>query len=152
MCSRNHLSSLPPALCQLPLEVLLLANNRLTSLPEEVGRLKSLMEFDISCNQVTHLPPQLGQMSRLRVLNVRNNLLLELPIGTYSPLLLAQCWCSDTEPWGVGISVELTHTFSSIYLVKQPSLQEHRILLLILSNLFLFVNIMSPKTCPLTIV
>uniref|UniRef100_A0A1B6GPQ1 Calponin-homology (CH) domain-containing protein n=1 Tax=Cuerna arida TaxID=1464854 RepID=A0A1B6GPQ1_9HEMI len=86
--SRNHLSSLPAALCQLPLEILLVSNNRLTALPEDIGRCKSLMEFDVSCNQITHLPPQLGQLSRLRVLNVRNNLVLELPIEvTYLKLI-----------------------------------------------------------------
>lgn len=86
--SRNHLSSLPVAICQLPLEILLIANNRLTALPEELGRCKTLMELDVSCNQITHLPPQLGQLSQLRVLNVRNNLLLELPIEvTYLKLI-----------------------------------------------------------------
>lgn len=81
--SRNHLTVIPVSICQLPLEVLLIANNRLTGLPEELGHCKTLMELDISCNQITHLPPQLGHLSSLRILNVRNNLLLELPIGKF---------------------------------------------------------------------
>uniref|UniRef100_A0A1B6BZY8 Calponin-homology (CH) domain-containing protein n=1 Tax=Clastoptera arizonana TaxID=38151 RepID=A0A1B6BZY8_9HEMI len=86
--SRNYFSTLPVALCQLPLEILSIANNKITVLPEELGRCKTLMELDISCNQITHLPPQLGQLSLLRVLNVRNNLLLELPIElTYLKLI-----------------------------------------------------------------
>ncbi|RZF33146.1 hypothetical protein LSTR_LSTR004832 [Laodelphax striatellus] len=86
--SRNHLSTVPVALCQLPLETLMLANNRLTALPEELGHCKTLMELDVGCNQITHLPPQLGHLALLRILNVRNNLLLELPIEvTYLKLV-----------------------------------------------------------------
>ncbi|XP_039280765.1 leucine-rich repeat and calponin homology domain-containing protein isoform X2 [Nilaparvata lugens] len=86
--SRNHLSTVPVALCQLPLETLMLANNRLTALPDELGQCATLTQLDVSCNQITHLPPQLGHLAHLRVLNVRNNLLLELPIEvTYLKLI-----------------------------------------------------------------
>ncbi len=45
-CSRNQLSMIPPFICQLQsLEVLLAANNKLVSLPEEIGRLEKLMQL-----------------------------------------------------------------------------------------------------------
>lgn len=44
-CSRNQLSSLPACLCGLPLKVLIASNNKLGSLPEEIGQLKQLMEL-----------------------------------------------------------------------------------------------------------
>ena len=45
-CSRNQLSLIPPFICQLQsLEVLLAANNKLVSLPEEIGRLEKLMQL-----------------------------------------------------------------------------------------------------------
>lgn len=43
--SRNQLSTLPACLCGLPLKVLIASNNKLGSLPEEIGQLKQLMEL-----------------------------------------------------------------------------------------------------------
>ncbi|KAM5147250.1 leucine-rich repeat and calponin homology domain-containing protein 1 isoform 3-T3 [Callospermophilus lateralis] len=77
--SRNQLSALPACLCGLPLKVLIASNNKLGSLPEEIGQLKQLMELDVSCNEITALPPQIGQLKSLRELNVRRNYLKVLP-------------------------------------------------------------------------
>ncbi|NXX92655.1 LRCH1 protein, partial [Centropus bengalensis] len=77
--SRNQLSSLPACLCGLPLKVLIASNNKLGSLPEEIGQLKQLMELDISCNEITALPQQIGQLKSLKELNVRRNYLEVLP-------------------------------------------------------------------------
>ncbi|XP_032352034.1 leucine-rich repeat and calponin homology domain-containing protein 1 isoform X3 [Camelus ferus] len=77
--SRNQLSSLPACLCGLPLKVLIASNNKLGSLPEEIGQLKQLMELDVSCNEITALPQQIGQLKSLRELNVRRNYLKVLP-------------------------------------------------------------------------
>lgn len=54
-------------------------NNKLVSLPEEIGRLEKLIQLDVSCNEITHLPTQIGDMTSLRSLNIRRNLLVELP-------------------------------------------------------------------------
>uniref|UniRef100_A0A8C5QJA8 Leucine rich repeats and calponin homology domain containing 1 n=1 Tax=Leptobrachium leishanense TaxID=445787 RepID=A0A8C5QJA8_9ANUR len=77
--SRNQLSSLPACLCGLPLKVLIASNNKLGSLPEEIGQLQQLMELDISCNEITCLPQQIGLLKSLRDLNVRRNYLKVLP-------------------------------------------------------------------------
>ncbi|KAM6418895.1 LOW QUALITY PROTEIN: leucine-rich repeat and calponin homology domain-containing protein 1 [Pluvialis apricaria] len=77
--SRNQLSSLPACLCGLPLKVLIASNNKLGSLPEEIGQLKQLMELDVSCNEITVLPQQIGQLKSLKELNVRRNYLEVLP-------------------------------------------------------------------------
>ncbi|XP_006837698.1 PREDICTED: leucine-rich repeat and calponin homology domain-containing protein 1 isoform X3 [Chrysochloris asiatica] len=77
--SRNQLSTLPACLCGLPLKVLIASNNKLVSLPEEIGQLKQLMELDVSCNEITALPQQIGQLKSLRELNVRRNYLKVLP-------------------------------------------------------------------------
>ncbi|KAM6317187.1 LOW QUALITY PROTEIN: leucine-rich repeat and calponin homology domain-containing protein 1 [Aegotheles albertisi] len=77
--SRNQLSSLPACLCGLPLKVLIASNNKLGSLPEEIGQLKQLMELDVSCNEITALPQQIGQLKSLKELNVRRNYLEVLP-------------------------------------------------------------------------
>ncbi|XP_057388848.1 leucine-rich repeat and calponin homology domain-containing protein 1 isoform X1 [Balaenoptera acutorostrata] len=77
--SRNQLSALPACLCGLPLKVFIASNNKLGSLPEEIGQLKQLMELDVSCNEITALPQQIGQLKSLRELNVRRNYLKVLP-------------------------------------------------------------------------
>ncbi len=44
--SRNQLAYIPPSLCKLPnLEVLIINNNKLVSLPEEIGQLGRLIEL-----------------------------------------------------------------------------------------------------------
>ncbi|XP_051869229.1 leucine-rich repeat and calponin homology domain-containing protein 1 isoform X2 [Pristis pectinata] len=77
--SRNQLSTLPLCICALPLKVLVVSNNKLVSLPEDIGQLKCLMELDVSCNEITALPQQMGQLQLLRELNVRRNYLQILP-------------------------------------------------------------------------
>ena len=43
--SRNQLSVLPAVICGLPLKVLIACNNKLVSLPEELGQLRHLTEL-----------------------------------------------------------------------------------------------------------
>lgn len=76
----NQLSSLPREICFLPLQVLLVSNNRLTSLPDELGRLdQTLTDLDASYNQLANLPARLGELRSLRSLSLRSNHLLYLP-------------------------------------------------------------------------
>nr|XP_015206564.1 PREDICTED: leucine-rich repeat and calponin homology domain-containing protein 2 isoform X6 [Lepisosteus oculatus] len=77
--SRNQLSTLPKYLFDLPLKVLVVSNNKLVSIPEEIGKAKDLMELDISCNEIQVLPPQMGKLQSLRELNIRRNCLQVLP-------------------------------------------------------------------------
>uniref|UniRef100_H0WYJ5 Leucine rich repeats and calponin homology domain containing 2 n=1 Tax=Otolemur garnettii TaxID=30611 RepID=H0WYJ5_OTOGA len=76
---RNLLSTLPKHLFDLPLKVLVVSNNKLVSIPEEIGKLKDLMELDISCNEIQVLPQQMGKLHSLRELNIRRNNLHVLP-------------------------------------------------------------------------
>ncbi|PWA26187.1 hypothetical protein CCH79_00019761, partial [Gambusia affinis] len=100
--SRNQLSVLPAVVCSLPLKVLIASNNKLVSLPEELGQLRHLTELvsavhdglirpvidqnfcsvlisccrvwqDVSCNEIRTLPSQVGQLEALRDLNIRRN-------------------------------------------------------------------------------
>ncbi|XP_060130272.1 DISP complex protein LRCH3 isoform X5 [Zootoca vivipara] len=77
--SRNQLSTLPVHLCSLPLKVLIASNNKLVSLPEEIGQLRHLMELDVSCNEIQTVPSQIGSLYSLRDLNLRRNHLVHLP-------------------------------------------------------------------------
>ncbi|XP_075412405.1 DISP complex protein LRCH3 isoform X4 [Tenrec ecaudatus] len=77
--SRNQLSTLPVHLCNLPLKVLIASNNKLVSLPEEIGHFRHLTELDVSCNEIQTIPSQIGNLEALRDLNVRRNHLVRLP-------------------------------------------------------------------------
>ncbi|XP_076280559.1 leucine-rich-repeats and calponin homology domain protein [Lasioglossum baleicum] len=79
--SRNQLTSLPREICRLPLQTLLVAHNRLASLPDELGRMSALAELDAGCNEITSLPPRMGDLARLRSLDLRSNMLVHVPIG-----------------------------------------------------------------------
>jgi Leucine-rich repeat (LRR) protein len=50
--SRNQLAYIPPPLCKLPnLEILIINNNKLVSLPEEIGQLVRLIELvSVECS------------------------------------------------------------------------------------------------------
>ena len=69
------------------LQALVVNNNKLVSLPEEIGKMQTLMELDASCNEITHLPVQIGDLAALKVLNLRRNHLQEIPIGDTSLLI-----------------------------------------------------------------
>ncbi|KAG8148267.1 hypothetical protein E2320_022318, partial [Naja naja] len=77
--SRNQISALPACLCRLPLKVLIASNNRLASLPEDIGSLGSLRQLDVSSNELRTLPGSMGALKSLRDLNVRRNQITVLP-------------------------------------------------------------------------
>uniref|UniRef100_A0A8C3WKZ2 Leucine-rich repeat and calponin homology domain-containing protein 4 n=1 Tax=Catagonus wagneri TaxID=51154 RepID=A0A8C3WKZ2_9CETA len=77
--SRNQLSSLPPYICQLPLRVLIVSNNKLGALPPDISALGSLRQLDVSSNELQSLPTELCSLASLRDLNVRRNQLSTLP-------------------------------------------------------------------------
>ncbi|XP_024601012.1 leucine-rich repeat and calponin homology domain-containing protein 4 isoform X2 [Neophocaena asiaeorientalis asiaeorientalis] len=77
--SRNQLSSLPPYICQLPLRVLIVSNNKLGALPPDISALGSLRQLDVSSNELPSLPAELCGLPSLRDLNVRRNQLSALP-------------------------------------------------------------------------
>lgn len=77
----NQLSSLPREICFLPLQVLLVSNNRLTLLPDELGRMDRLTDLDASYNQLTTLPARIGELRSLRSFSLRSNQLMYLPRG-----------------------------------------------------------------------
>uniref|UniRef100_A0A803TVN5 Leucine rich repeats and calponin homology domain containing 4 n=1 Tax=Anolis carolinensis TaxID=28377 RepID=A0A803TVN5_ANOCA len=78
-CSRNQLSSLPSCVCRLPLKVLIASNNKLASLPEDIGALRSLRQLDVSSNELQSLPSSVGGLESLRDLNLRKNQISCLP-------------------------------------------------------------------------
>ncbi|XP_049310915.1 uncharacterized protein LOC105233750 isoform X1 [Bactrocera dorsalis] len=75
----NQLAALPREICFLPLQVLLVSNNRLATLPDELGRMERLTDLDASYNQLSTLPARIGELRSLRSLSLRSNQLMYLP-------------------------------------------------------------------------
>jgi len=56
-----------------------LVGENLTSIPEEIGLLTSLVELDLTDNLLTELPREIGNLSNLKVLKLGANQLTTLP-------------------------------------------------------------------------
>ncbi|XP_070577509.1 leucine-rich repeat-containing protein 58-like isoform X2 [Ptychodera flava] len=78
--SNNRIHSLPEEIGFLRgLEELFLQYNCLTEIPESIGNLEKLEELDCKNNRIKKLPNSLGNMVSLNILNVTNNMLQTFP-------------------------------------------------------------------------
>lgn len=84
--SSNQLTELPREVCQMPLQVLLVPDNMLSTLPKEIGKMNSLAELDASNNRLTQVPMTLGDCAGLRALDLSNNQLGLLPLREFQYL------------------------------------------------------------------
>ncbi|KAA8491333.1 Plant intracellular Ras-group-related LRR protein 4 [Porphyridium purpureum] len=74
------LTSVPASLGSMEqLQVIMLGNCRLASVPDEIGKLQNLVELHLYGNHLKAVPAQLGDCASLRVLNLGRNQLTELP-------------------------------------------------------------------------
>uniref|UniRef100_A0A8B9CR92 Leucine rich repeat and sterile alpha motif containing 1 n=1 Tax=Anser brachyrhynchus TaxID=132585 RepID=A0A8B9CR92_9AVES len=79
----NNLTSLVPKSCSLlsliTVKVLDLHDNQLASLPVDIGQLTSLQVLNLERNLLKCLPQSIGDLAQLQILNVKGNKLKELP-------------------------------------------------------------------------
>ncbi|MCJ8748656.1 hypothetical protein PDJAM_G00167310 [Pangasius djambal] len=79
----NELKSLVPKSCVIStlatIKVLDLHENKLTSLPDDIGQLSSLQVLNAENNQIKALPASVGDLRNLQTLNMKGNCLRELP-------------------------------------------------------------------------
>lgn len=76
----NKLSSLPDNIGKLTsLQILNLEKNQLKTLPDSVGELRLLQTLNLKGNSLSELPASLGSLSSLRTLDVSENLITQLP-------------------------------------------------------------------------
>lgn len=78
--SNNQIETLPDELFELvSLKRLYLDGNRIATLSSGIAKLKNLVTLDLAKNRLTVLPPRLGEMQSLENLILHDNLLRELP-------------------------------------------------------------------------
>ncbi|XP_037548432.1 E3 ubiquitin-protein ligase LRSAM1 [Nematolebias whitei] len=88
----NELRSLLPIRCDISclstLKVLDLHDNKLSTLPEDMGNLTSLQILNVEKNRLKVLPESIGNLQLLQTLNLKGNCLTELPssVGSLSSL------------------------------------------------------------------
>ncbi|XP_031429360.1 DISP complex protein LRCH3 isoform X2 [Clupea harengus] len=146
--SRNQLSTLPAPVCNLPLKVLIACNNKLVSLPEELGQLRHLTELDVSCNEIQTLPSQVGQLEALRDLNIRRNHLARLP-SELAELPLVRLDFSCNKVTSIPVCYRNLRHLQSIVLDNNP-LQSPPAQICIkgMIHIFKYLNMEACKTAP----
>jgi len=89
--SNEKIKSLPAEIGQLKnLKVLDLSGNSLTWLPTEISKLSKLERLDLSSNKINVLPTEIGQLSNLQEFDIYRNELKEFPVAlTYCNKLKA---------------------------------------------------------------
>lgn len=77
---KNRLESLPDSIGNLKsLKGLRLFENKLKTIPESIGNLNSLIWLSLSDNKIQTLPESIGNLSSLENLNIAKNLIRKLP-------------------------------------------------------------------------
>lgn len=64
---KKGITELPPAIGVLKCKELILAENDITTIPDEIGKLPNITHLDVSNNRLTGLPPDIGQLKTLKV-------------------------------------------------------------------------------------
>ena len=72
-------------------------NNRLKTIPSEIGRLEMLEELVLSENKIEDLPHTVSLMVNLRVLKLQNNKLRTIPYEIAEILTLEELDCSNND-------------------------------------------------------
>ncbi|XP_069789899.1 E3 ubiquitin-protein ligase LRSAM1 isoform X2 [Narcine bancroftii] len=79
----NHLTTLQSKSCNIHdlsmLKILDLHDNRIASLPEEIGQLSALQVLNVERNHLKSLPTSLASLAQLQTLNLKGNKIRKLP-------------------------------------------------------------------------
>uniref|UniRef100_A0A0K0FTR3 Calponin-homology (CH) domain-containing protein n=1 Tax=Strongyloides venezuelensis TaxID=75913 RepID=A0A0K0FTR3_STRVS len=78
--SSNNLTTIPSAIFSLPLQILLLSNNKLDTVSGDIVQMApTIQELDFSKNRITSITSNISLLKQLRKLNLRSNRLGALP-------------------------------------------------------------------------
>ncbi|XP_061836602.1 E3 ubiquitin-protein ligase LRSAM1 isoform X2 [Nerophis lumbriciformis] len=116
----NQLRSLLPKgsdiLSLATLKVLDLHDNKLSSLPEDIGKLATLQVLNVEKNRLKVLPDSIGDLKLLQTLNLKGNCVSELPSSISSLCSLRTLDVSDN------LIIQLPKTFAYIRTLESITL------------------------------
>src|SRR4051812_43195770 len=78
---KRGVSELPTNIGGLKCKELIIAENDVTTHPDEIGKMVNLEIFDASSNRLNGLPPEIGQIKTLKDLNFSHNKLFFAPLS-----------------------------------------------------------------------
>ncbi|MCA9329863.1 leucine-rich repeat domain-containing protein [Candidatus Saccharibacteria bacterium] len=76
------------------LEYLSISNNKITTVPPEIGQLKKLKVLRLGCNKICTLPSEIGQLTELQILSIHSNKITRLPDEICNLVNLTTLECS----------------------------------------------------------
>lgn len=97
--SDHKLKDVPPEvfnLCEV-LRNLDLSKNKISSLPDDIARLKHLKLFNLDINKLQTLPDSMVNMKKLEVFNISNNCILSLPVSFSNLCNLKQVYLNNNS-------------------------------------------------------
>jgi leucine-rich repeat protein SHOC2 len=71
--------------------------NKLSFIPSELSCLSNLTHLDLNSNQITHLSNQINKLTQLQILNLSSNRLTQFPDDISSLLHLSELWIDDNK-------------------------------------------------------
>jgi leucine-rich repeat protein SHOC2 len=77
---KRGISDLPGAISVLRCREFIIAENDISTLPDEIGKMSELIVLDASFNRINGLPFEIGQLKNLKELNLSNNKLFFAPL------------------------------------------------------------------------
>lgn len=75
----NQIEKFDEDILPLSMRWLILTDNKLTHLPQSIGKLRKLQKFPLAGNQITKLPDEMAQCRNLELLRISANQLREIP-------------------------------------------------------------------------
>lgn len=125
--SRQKLKEFPIEILQLnELRVLILAGNKIKSIPPEIGTLTKLEWLDLSNNKITELPKEISNLKNLKVIHINRNELITVPpeISQLERLELLDLWSNeiDSLPSEIGTMTNLKELDLRGILIDDPEM------------------------------
>ncbi|MFV0381448.1 MAG: leucine-rich repeat domain-containing protein [Breznakia sp.] len=121
--ANNALTTLPDDISNLKsLSSLMVFNNQLTSIPTAIGELGSLTKLSLNNNQLTSLPTEIGNLSRLTELKIDNNAFTQIPSGVFNLTSLKKLYANTNQITSIPASISnLINLTDLILLTNQIS-------------------------------